>query len=95
MMTRRRGELTRRTIDRDWPHQIALRADQVMGKNYDLARHFCRYLSLCPRGHAFRRDDTDYVVFCFADLAHAASFRERFGGELRPLTDPGHRPRSG
>jgi hypothetical protein len=45
-MTRRRGELTRRTIDRDFPHQVALPADQVMGKNYDLTREFCCDLSL-------------------------------------------------
>jgi hypothetical protein len=31
-------------------------------------RLFCESerLSLCVRGHSFRRDDTDFVVFCFA-----------------------------
>jgi hypothetical protein len=50
-------------------------------KVHDLAREFCRDLSLCPRGQSFRRDDTDYVVFCFGDAVDAALFRKRFNGE--------------
>jgi hypothetical protein len=51
---------------------------------------FCRGQSFCPRGHSFRRDDRDYVAFCFADAAHAELFRKRFGGE--PF-DPNVRPK--
>jgi hypothetical protein len=32
-----------------------------------------RRLSLCPRTHSFRRDDSDMLVFCFAQREHAAS----------------------
>jgi hypothetical protein len=50
-MNRRKGELTGARIDREWPYQVALLAEQVAGKNYVVARDFCRDLSLCPRGH--------------------------------------------
>jgi len=33
VVTRRKGELSRGMVDRGWPHQIALPADQAMGKN--------------------------------------------------------------
>ena len=80
-MVRRKGELTSKGIDRGWPHQVALPADQCSGRNYMTKHEFCRGLTLCPRGHSFRRDDRDYVVFCFADPAHAELLRDQFGGE--------------
>jgi hypothetical protein len=80
-MTRRKGELSAKTIDRDWPHQVALPAEQVLGESYRITHEFCRALSLCPRGHTVRRDNTTYSVFCFADPSHAELFRERFRGE--------------
>jgi hypothetical protein len=78
----RKGELSKGTIDREWPHQVALRADFVAGRNFTVIHEFCRALSICSRGHSFRRDSTDYVVFCFADRAHAEQFRDRFAGEF-------------
>jgi hypothetical protein len=80
-MTRRKGELTGSRIDREWPHRVALPADQVMGANHSVTHDFCRGLSLCPRGHSVLRENTTYIVFCFADAEHADLFRERFGGE--------------
>ena len=80
-MTSRKGELTPATIDREWPHQVALPADQVKGTNNAVIHEFCRGLSLCPRNHTVQRDDVTYVVYCFAESSHAALFRERVGGE--------------
>src|SRR5712671_1666006 len=88
-MTRRKGEITPSTIDREWPHQVALPADQVAGKNYSITQNLCRGLSLCPRGHTVRRDNITYTVFCFADPAHADLFRERFNGERFDPQDRG------
>jgi hypothetical protein len=80
-MSRRRGELTSGRMNREWPHQVALPADHLLGKHYDVTYGFCRGLSLCPRGHTVRRDDVTYSVFCFADPTHADPFRERFNSE--------------
>jgi hypothetical protein len=89
-MGRRKGELTSGRIDREWPHQVAVPADDVLGKNNVAAHDFCRELSLCERGHAVWRDDICYRIFCFADPAHADLFRERFNGER---VDPKERGR--
>jgi hypothetical protein len=79
-VARRKGELTKATIDREWPHQVAVPAD-VVREQFKVIDRVGRGLSLCARGHTVRREGVEYVVFCFADLAHADSFRERFGGE--------------
>ena len=71
-----------RTINREWPHQVAVTAETCRGDGYLTTHYFCEGLSLCPRHGYFRRDDRDYVVFCFADPAHAEKFRARFNGEI-------------
>ena len=77
----RKGELTKSVIDRDFPHQVALPAEQCTGQHGDQHRDFCAGFALAPRHHTVRRDDRDYLIFCFADRAHADRFRERFSGE--------------
>jgi hypothetical protein len=73
----RKGELSKAMIDGDWPHQIALPAYRCLGHNYMTIHLFCRAerLSLCRRGHFFRRDDMDINVFCFAERSHADNSR--------------------
>jgi hypothetical protein len=79
-MGRRKGELSRRMMDSGWPHQAAVTAETCRGDGYLTTHCFCLELSLCPRHWHYRREDRDYVVFCFADPAHAQLFRQRFGG---------------
>ena len=81
-MVKRKGELSQRTIDREWPYQVAITAETCRGDGYVTTHYFCEALSLCPRHGCFRRDDRDYVVFCFAEPAHAEQFRARFNGEM-------------
>ena len=81
-MAKRKGELSQRTIDREWPYQVAIPAETCRGDGYVTTHYFCEGLSLCPRHGYFRRDDRDYVVFCFADASHAELFRARFRGEV-------------
>jgi hypothetical protein len=80
-MVYRKGELSPAAIDRGWPHQVALREAACMGANHKVHLDFCKDLSLCPRGHSVYHEHTTWRVFCFADPAHAALFREKFGGE--------------
>jgi hypothetical protein len=86
----RKGELSKGTMDRQWPHQVALPAAHCSGHNYVTIRLFCEGLSLCPRTHSFRRNDADMLVFCFAQREHAEQFRDRFGGGF---IDPKSRPK--
>jgi hypothetical protein len=48
-------------------------------------------LSAAPLTSSLRRDDTDFVVFCFAKPEDAETFAKRFGGE-RLLTGIQRRP---
>jgi hypothetical protein len=78
---RRKGELSPAMVDRDWPHQVAVPAEQCLGPSTAVIHEFCKDLSLCPRGHSVMWEDKWYQVFCFKDSAHAARFMVRFGGE--------------
>jgi hypothetical protein len=89
-MVRRKGELSPAGVDRGWPHQVALPADECRGTHFRTLHAFCIGLSLCPRGHSVFHDDRWWQVFCFAEEAHANAFRARFGGER---FDPAQRGR--
>ena len=79
-MSRRKGELTRAGIDRQWPHQVALKAP--LGDLYPEMIAFCRERSAAPRHPGFWRDDADWVCFAFGTPADAENFQALFGGEL-------------
>lgn len=89
-MVRRKGEMSSADIDRGWPHQVALEARHSMGDRYYTLHFFCNDLSLCPRGHYFRRDNKDFNVYCFAEREHAERFQSKFGGEF---IEPNNRAR--
>lgn len=94
-MVLRKGELTSAGIDREWPHQVALPAEAMIGKNVMIIDRFCRGLSICPRHHNFRlADGKEYFVYCFATLGDADYFRIYFGGEpMTPETRPSPFPK--
>ena len=64
-MVYRKGELSKAGVDRGWPHQVALPSSQVVAE-FKTIMAFAEGLSMCVRGHWFRRDGRDYVVKCFA-----------------------------
>ena len=88
-MGRRKGELSTWSIDKGWPHQVALPNKQVASQRPAIVA-FCSDLSLCIRGHTFVRDSQYVDVFCFSDPEHAQRFSVEFGGEI---IHPKDRPR--
>lgn len=81
-MVYRKGELSTKTIDRDYPYQVALLAERTLGGEYIRARLFADGLSLAPRGHTFRRGDQLFNVWCFAEQTDAEAFASKFGGAI-------------
>jgi hypothetical protein len=50
-------------------------------RNSTTVHDFANTLSVAPRTYWLRRDDAEFVVFCFTKPEDAETFCKRFGGE--------------
>jgi len=80
VMTRRKGERTSRANERDFPNIVELIVPpNGFGRTLDSIHEFHRQRGLeARRGRGQRRDDQDYVRWCFASRDDADAFKTAF-----------------
>jgi hypothetical protein len=81
-MTRARGQSSRTLLDREYPHQVLVAADNVRGKALEKVLDFHAKLGIPIKSRTLRKDDAWCKLYYFDDLDHARLFHVMFGGEL-------------
>jgi hypothetical protein len=83
-MTRRKGEITARMNERDYPHIVELVVPpNGFGLRLDAMMAFHRVRRIeDKRGRSSVRDGKHYCRWCFADTETANGFCDTFGGVL-------------
>ena len=85
--------LSNSTVDREWPHQVAIFDDLCCYTNYEIIVRFCASLSVCrktrqvttlwPNGKC-----ETHRLCCFKERADAQAFIDHFGGvHFDPVKD--------
>ncbi len=72
-----------RTAEYAGTGRVTPAADKVMGKNCDVVDGFANTLSVAALTFPLRRDDVDYVVFCFGKPEDAEVLRPSCGDRRR------------
>ena len=83
-----RGQPTRTLLNREFPHQVLILADNVRGRALDSISAFHDDAGVPIKSRSARKDDKWYRLYCFAERRHALSFQLKFGGELLDRPPP-------
>lgn len=83
-MARRKGERTARNNERQFPNIVELPMPSGgFGSRLDAMHDFHSERGLGSlRGQLQRRDDQEFVRWCFAESGDAEAFLQQFGGRL-------------
>jgi hypothetical protein len=87
VVTRRKGEITRADIGREWPHRVELPDEAVRGKNCEPTWGLAKELGAAPYPLSDFHDDRHFSIFHFKTSADAEAFHAWFGGRLLPVVD--------
>ena len=82
MMTRARGQPSRRLLEREYPHQVLVLAETLRGNTLDRAIAFHTNLGIPTRISSICKKDVWYTLYRFAEPNHAKLFQVMFGGDL-------------
>jgi hypothetical protein len=83
-MAQRRGERTTAQNQRDFPHIVEMSVPPSgFGVRLDSMYQFLRERNIeARRGRGQRRDDRDFIRWCFANRPDAEDFAKSFGGRF-------------
>jgi hypothetical protein len=87
-VTRARGQASRSLINRELPHRVLMRAEDVRGRALDAVYAFHDNRGVPVRCHSLRKDDEWYSVYCFTGRGMAEGFNLLFGGQLLNALKP-------
>jgi hypothetical protein len=65
-MTRARGQPSRTLLNREYPHQVLVRAENVRGNTLNKVADFHVKLGITTKSRSIRKDDAWYSLYCFA-----------------------------
>lgn len=86
-MSRRKGEMTKDCIDREYPHQVAMPVTVLRGSGSNVIYRLLTGMSVCPRHHTYfvHEDDgtrSEHVVFCFKAFDDAIFVAHHLGSAI-------------
>ena len=79
-MVYRKGELSKSTMDKEWPHHVAHHTPGGGWKRFHDLEAYCYAVAACPRFHSLAEWSLHHTIFCFREAAHAEDFIALFGG---------------
>jgi hypothetical protein len=82
-MSRARGQPSRSSIDREYPHQVIVPADDVGGKHLPMVEVFHAQIDAPKRSRSVFNNDRWYEIYCFKEPYQARGFQAIFGGEIK------------